>query len=70
MRDGPCASSGFRARKRLSLASRVTRTMRWARTGAHLTGQAWLEDYLTGLLWYLGVLLLVGVLAWVVHVVT
>jgi hypothetical protein len=44
--------------------------MRWARTGAQLTRKAWLEDYLAGLLWYLGVLSLLGVLAWVVQLIT
>jgi len=69
VRDGPGASRAFRERIPVSVASRATKPMRWARTGAHLTGQAWLEDYLSGVLWYLGILVLLGVLAYAVQVI-
>jgi len=29
--------------------------LRWARTGGHLTRKEWLEDYLSGLLWFVGI---------------
>ena len=40
--------------------------MRWARTGAHVTSKEWREDNLAGILWYLGVFVVLGILADVV----
>jgi hypothetical protein len=50
-------------------ASRTTNTMRWARTGTHLTRKEWLDDYLAGLLWFVGIFVVLGVLAHLVRVV-
>lgn len=37
--------------------------MRWARTGARVTWQEWLEDCPVGVLWYVGILVVLAVLA-------
>jgi hypothetical protein len=41
--------------------------MRWARTGTDVTRQEWLEDSLAGLLWYVGVFVVLGILVQVVR---
>ena len=40
--------------------------MRWARTGAHVTSKEWLDDNLAGILWYVGVFVVLGMLVDVV----
>jgi hypothetical protein len=44
-------------------------TTRWARTAARVTSKEWRDDNLAGILWYLGVFVVLGVLADVVRVV-
>ena len=44
--------------------------MRWARTGTQVTREEWLEDFLTGLVWYVGIFVVLGVLAHGVQVMT
>jgi hypothetical protein len=44
--------------------------MRWARTGTQATWKEWLEDFLAGFLWYVGILMVLGVLAHGVQIMT
>jgi hypothetical protein len=44
--------------------------VRWARTGARVTQKAWLEDNLTGLAWFVGVFVVLSILALVVQSMT
>ena len=46
---------------------RVVRDMRWARTGRQVGWRTCLEESLAGLVWYVGFLVAVGVLAHVVQ---
>jgi hypothetical protein len=43
--------------------------VRWARTGARITQGEWLEDSLPGLVWFLAVFVVLGILALVVQAV-
>jgi len=53
--------------RRAPAMSRATSVMRWARTGTDVTRQEWLEDSLAGLLWYVGVFVVLGILVQVVR---
>jgi len=46
-----------------SAAPSAANTNRWARTGAQVTWPEWLEDYLVGVLWYVGIFVVLAVLA-------
>lgn len=62
-RGEPAVRPGFSMRVAALAAPSAANTMRWARTGAQVTWQEWLEDCLVGALWYVGILVVLAVLA-------